>query len=168
MATTYEPIATTTLGAAAANITFSTIPATYTDLRLVIVARGTTADNCSIQFNNDTGTNYSETGLQGNGSAVASWRRTNVAYIRLTNAAGLPTVANTFLMNTYDIFNYAGSTYKTVLGVNSNDQNGSGDTGRLAGLWRSTSAITSIKIFTNFGADFTIGTTATLYGILKA
>ena len=168
MATTYEPIATTTLGSAAASITLSSIPATYTDLRLVIVARGTTADNCSIQFNNDTGTNYSETGLQGNGSAAASWRRTNVAYIRLTNAAGLPTAANTFLMNTYDIFNYAGSTYKTVLGVNSNDQNGSGDSGRLAGLWRSTSAITSIKIFTNFGADFTIGTTATLYGILKA
>jgi hypothetical protein len=168
MAATYEPIATTTLGSAAASITLSSIPATYTDLRLVIVARGTTADNCSIQFNNDTGTNYSETGLQGNGSAAASWRRTNVAYIRLTNAAGLPTAANTFLMNTYDIFNYAGSTYKTVLGVNSNDQNGSGDSGRLAGLWRSTSAITSIKIFTNFGADFTIGTTATLYGILKA
>jgi hypothetical protein len=168
MAATYEPIATTTLGSAAASITLSSIPATYTDLRLVIVARGTTADNCSIQFNNDTGTNYSETGLQGNGTAAASWRRTNVAYIRLTNAAGLPTAANTFLMNTYDIFNYAGSTYKTVLGVNSNDQNGSGDSGRLAGLWRSTSAITSIKIFTNFGADFTIGTTATLYGILKA
>ena len=168
MAATYEPIATTTLGSAAASITLSSIPATYTDLRLVIVARGTTADNCSIQFNNDTGTNYSETGLQGNGSAAASWRRTNVAYIRLTNAAGLPTAANTFLMNTYDIFNYAGSTYKTVLGVNSNDQNGSGDSGRLTGLWRSTSAITSIKIFTNFGADFTIGTTATLYGILKA
>jgi hypothetical protein len=168
MAATYEPIATTTLGTDTANITFSSIPATYTDLRLVIVARGTTADNCSIQFNNDTGTNYSETGLQGNGTAAASWRRTNVAYIRLTNAAGLPTAANTFLMNTYDIFNYAGSTYKTVLGINSNDQNGSGDSGRLAGLWRSTSAITSIKIFTNFGADFTIGTTATLYGILKA
>jgi hypothetical protein len=37
MPATYEPIATTTLGTAAAFITFSSIPATYTDLRLVIV-----------------------------------------------------------------------------------------------------------------------------------
>ena len=169
MATTYEPIATQTLGTAASSITFSSIAASWTDLRVVLTSSvSATGSELKLTFNNDTGTNYSETGLQGNGSAAASWRRTNVAYIRLTNAAGLPTAANTFLMNTYDIFNYAGSTYKTVLGVNSNDQNGSGDSGRLAGLWRSTSAITSIKIFTNFGADFTIGTTATLYGILKA
>ena len=36
MATTYEPIATTTLGSAAASITFSSIAGTYTDLRLVL------------------------------------------------------------------------------------------------------------------------------------
>jgi hypothetical protein len=32
MPATYEPIATTTLGTAAATITFSSIPATYSDL----------------------------------------------------------------------------------------------------------------------------------------
>ena len=33
---TYEPIATQTLASAAASITFSSIAATYTDLRLVL------------------------------------------------------------------------------------------------------------------------------------
>jgi hypothetical protein len=35
MAKTYEPIATTTLGTAAATVTFSSISGTYTDLVLV-------------------------------------------------------------------------------------------------------------------------------------
>jgi hypothetical protein len=40
MPATYEPIATTTLGGAAATITFSSISSAYTDLRIVLV--GTT------------------------------------------------------------------------------------------------------------------------------
>lgn len=168
MPATYEPIATTTLGSPASSFTFSSIPATYTDLRLVIVAGGSTGDNCSLRINGDTGTNYSETGLQGNGSAASSWQRPNATYFRLTNAAGLPIASNTFLLNTYDVFNYAGSTNKTVLGVNSNDQNGSGDSSRLVGLWRSTSAITSLTILTNFGGNFVVGSTFTLYGIKAA
>ena len=48
MPATYEPIATTTLGSAATNITFSSIPATYTDLRLVLVARSDRAINSIV------------------------------------------------------------------------------------------------------------------------
>ena len=77
MPTTYEPIATQTLGSAAATITFSSIPATYTDLRLVLVGTSTISANPKINFNSDTATNYSQTILSGNGSVANSARQTN-------------------------------------------------------------------------------------------
>jgi hypothetical protein len=70
-------------------------------------------------------------------------------------------------MVTYDIFSYAGSTFKTLLMTTSGDQNGSGWVERIVGLYRSTSAITSISIDAS-ASTFAVGSTATLYGILKA
>jgi hypothetical protein len=72
-------------------------------------------------------------------------------------------------MITIDLFSYAGSTNKTILTTTSTDKNGSGGVGRIVSLWRSTSAITGITI-TDGGAGFgwASGTTATLYGILRA
>jgi hypothetical protein len=68
-----------------------------------------------------------------------------------------------------DIFSYAGSTNKTVLNKVATDKNGSGGVEYNVGLWRSTSAITSISLTLEASAqDFPVGTTATLYGILKA
>jgi hypothetical protein len=75
MAPTYEPIATTTLGTAAASITFSSIPATYTDLRLVVVAKAVSASTLDVRFNNDSGTNYSKTEISGDGSSAVSFRK---------------------------------------------------------------------------------------------
>ena len=166
MAKTYEPIATTTLGSAASSITFSSIPATYTDLRLVLVAIGATATIYPhIGFNSDTGTNYSQTTLRGNGSSVDNSRGTNANYLEWSYAVPSTTIP---AFDTIDIFSYAGSTNKTCLLTASGDQNGSGQVERTVGLWRSTSAITSIKLDNYAGANFGIGTTATLYGILKA
>jgi hypothetical protein len=48
------------------------------------------------------------------------------------------------------------------------DKNGSGAVWQIVGLWRSTSAITSINFFSSTGNNFAIGTTATLYGIKNA
>ena len=62
---------------------------------------------------------------------------------------------------------YAGSTYKTMLTMDSNDLNGSGSVETTVGLWRSTAAINTITLSAN--ADtFAAGTTATLYGIKAA
>ena len=164
MPATYEPIATTTLGSAATGITFSSIPATYTDLRVVLV--GTTdSANSGIRFNSDTATNYSETTLQGDGSSATSTRTTSGTYIKTNGnvAFGYTLPA---LMEV-DIFSYAGSTFKTILSRVSNDQNGSGATDSVVGLWRSTSAITTVYVFAA-GGSLQTGTTATLYGIKNA
>lgn len=167
MATTYEPIATTTLGSAAATITFSSIPASYTDLRLVFLGKSTTSSTCYIRFNGDTATNYSFTELEGNGSSAASYRVTSGS-----NGIGLLydfAIGSTYpVLCTADIFSYAGSTFKTVLTTGNDDTNGSGGIERSVGLWRSTSAITQIDVRDSLGSTFSAGTTATLYGIKNA
>ena len=64
MAITYEPIATTTLGTAAASVTFSTISGAFTDLVLVMAFANTGVGNGNdilMQFNSDSGSNYSRT-----------------------------------------------------------------------------------------------------------
>ena len=164
MPATYEPIATTTLGAAASSITFSSIPATYTDLRIVFTATVTVADSALIRFNSDTATNYSRTLLTGTRSAATSSRNSSVAQIYLTNDDISTTSPQLFEI---DIFSYAGSTYKTCLIRSSQDKNGSGVVLNEVGLWRSTSAITSFTFVTGLGS-FAVGTTATIYGIKAA
>lgn len=164
MPATYEPIATTTLGSAAANITFSSIPATYTDLRVVLVATTTVADAIHLRYNADTGANYSRTVLQGDGSTAASSRQTGENFIYLTRTNLDTTLPQLFEI---DIFSYAGSTNKTCLVASSQDKNGSGVVVREVGLWRSTAAINEVAL-ASFSSTFKIGTTATLYGIKNA
>lgn len=161
MPATYEPIATTTLGASASSITFSSIASTWTDLRLVLVATGTSGTVTGLRFNSDTATNYSNVYMYGNGSAPTSSVNNSDNRIYL----GWDLLSTTIpFMFTCDIMRYAGSTNKTVLITSSEDKNGSGFVYRSVGMWRNTAAITSITLLSNFAT----GTTATLYGIKAA
>ena len=167
MPITYEPIATTTLGSAAASITFSTIPATYTDLRLVLTF--TTSLSCfpRLVFNGDTAGNglYSYTILRGDGTTATSSRVTNSDQLQL-HAAAVSTTIPSFI--SCDVFSYAGSTNKTILSTANQDYNGSGGVQSLVGLRLSTSALTSVTLSTSNTALYSIGTIATLYGIKNA
>jgi hypothetical protein len=167
MATTYEKIATTTLGSAAANITFSSISSAYTDIVLVVNAIGVSSSTyVALQLNGDTGSNYSYTYLRGNGTAAASGRATS--QVRTFIGATSVALPDTYpALSIAHFFSYAGSTYKTILSEASNDQNGSGETTRTVSLWQSTSAINEIKII-GYNANLATGTIATIYGILKA
>ena len=158
---TYVAIATNTLGSNAAEVTFSSIPGTYTDLVLVINAITSTASEyMSINLNSDTGSNYSRTRLSGNGTTASSGRGSNetVGYIGAetygTNALKFNTVVH--------FMNYANTTtYKTFLSrANHIDLAAEA----IVGLWRSTSAITTIKVNSNFAT----GSTFSLYGIAAA
>jgi hypothetical protein len=163
MPATYEPIATTTLGSAASSITFSSIPATYTDLRLVMVAKrsGATSNYVVTRVNGDSGSNYSDTQLNGNGSSAASSRNTSAVEWYNGTIAVIETNPALF---TLDIFSYAGSTFKTALSTFNNDRNGSGGVQYNVNLWRSTAAINSLTIYASTG-NYDTGSTATLYGI---
>ena len=115
MAKTYEPIATYTVPSAQASYTFSSIPATYTDL--ILVAAGTTSvDGASLtlRFNSDTATNYSTTVLRGSGTAATSTRGSNLTFLYLGYSAGF---SSTQMSNAImHIQNYANTTtYKTTI-----------------------------------------------------
>ena len=163
MPATYEPIATTTLGSTSATINFTSISSAYTDLRIVLVGTLNTENSINLRFNGDTATNYSTTRLQGNGTSATTTRYTSQTQLYPgTISATSPAMCE------IDIFSYTGSTNKTVLLSNSQDKNGSGLVSRWVGLWRNTAAITSLSLFPDSPSVFATGTTATLYGILKA
>ena len=159
---TYTPLATQTLGSAAASVTFSSISGAYTDLVLIVSSSASVASYISLQYNADTGTNYSVTLMRGNGSAASSARyaSTNEIYVSVAS------INTTEINNTIVQFqNYSNTTtYKTNL---SRANNASLSTDASVGLWRNTAAINSIKIL-NTGANFAIGSTFTLYGIAAA
>jgi hypothetical protein len=163
---TYTPIATTTLGSAAGSYTFSSISGSYTDLVLIAAPiMGTDAQNLKLQFNGDTATNYSATFLEGNGSSAPSSRNSSASSINTGNNNALGNTQNTVIWNMQNYSNT--TTYKTTLiRMNSNSPAYPG-TGAIVGLWRSTSAITSITL-TAASGNIAVGSTFTLYGIAAA
>jgi hypothetical protein len=165
---TYTPIATTTLGSNAASYTFSSISGSYTDLVLVCqVQQVTDGEDFAVQVNGDTGTNYSRTYLCGDGSTAHSGRSSSASNILLDHHATPPT-SNSFSVNVLNFQNYSNTTtYKTIL-ARSNSLSTYGGSVGVVGLWRSTSAITSITIFCTNSSNMKTGTSLTLYGIQAA
>jgi hypothetical protein len=160
---TYTPIANTTLGSAQASVTFSSL-GSYTDIVLVNQASPTSgAVSWNLTFNGDTGSNYSYTYLDGNGSAAGSGRTSNATKIVPNNNGYM--VAGEIAMVIINIQNYSNtSTFKTVLSRAGNASNG---TSAVVGLWRNTAAITSITLSAS-SSTFIAGSTFTIYGIASA
>jgi hypothetical protein len=170
MATTCKLIAKNVLGSTTASVTFSSIPGTYTDLLLVWSGAsnrsGLTYTDVRGRFNGATSdTNHTGRWLYGNGASTASGTDT---YCRFGYATGATATANTFGSNEIYIPNYAGSTNKSYSGTFVHETNAT--TAYMiahAGLWSSTSAITSVEIIPD-SASFTSGSSFFLYGITKS
>ena len=162
MPSTYTPIATTTTGGSTSSVTFSSL-GSYTDLRLVIDVIGVGTGYVSVQFNSDTGTNYSLTRIGGNGTTASSNRASSQTSIDLSWSAAYTSSGR--LLETVDFMNYGnGTTYKTLLSRAGKADNA---VDAIVGLWRSTSAITSINLMA-MSANYAAGSTFSLYGIASA
>lgn len=165
VANSFFSIATTTVGAGnASNIEFTNIPQTYTHLQIRGILRNTTAiANNRIQFNSDTGANYSWHELYGDGASAGSGASSGASYMYAGNH---PTTSSTFAVYVIDILDYRDTNkFKTVRTLSGYDLNGSGVVGLRSGNWRSTSAITSIKLYP--GSDsFAQYSSFALYGVL--
>ena len=159
---TYESIATQTLGSAAASVTFSSIPGTYTDLVIIFNGGITSApDDMRLEFNANT-TNYSATLLRGDGSAAISARATGETAIPWTTYLGSGSAGSVSIIN---VQNYSNTTtFKTVL---SRGNVAASYVSATVGLWRNTSAITSCKLIAG-SSTFLSGSTFSLYGITAA
>lgn len=156
---TYTPIATQTLSTNVSSVTFSSISSAYTDLILVFNGAATADENVQLRLNSDTGSNYSVTVLCNNGNTPESFRFSNDTWIRYDYRNYLSTSRNTTI---FHFQNYSNTTTnKTVLIRNSKAGTG---VEAAVGLWRSTSAISTIYL----GAPYASGSTFTLYGIASA
>ena len=169
-ATSYESIATTTVGAGgASSVTFSSIPSTYKHLQIRMIARagGATAADTDIkmQFNSDTAANYSQHYLYGSGTAAAASGSANTAYAQGGDVVLGGIAANIFSAGIIDILDYADTNkYKTSRVLTGFDANGSGYVWFESGNWRSTSAISSI-VLTPFSSTFSQYSSFALYGV---
>lgn len=162
---TYTPIATTTTSGNATSVTFSSISSAYTDLVLVYSAKFSgNRTTMNLNFNSDTGSNYSYTQLYGNGTTIASSRTTTYT----TGYGGL--ISDQWQAVLLHFNNYSNTTtYKTVLVRGNNlGSTASEDVSATVNLWRSTSAISTIKLAPANGLYLIDGSMFTLYGILAA
>lgn len=159
------------LGTTTADVTFSSIPGGYSALQLHIQARGDTAalvTDLQIQFNADTGTNYdsqSAYGQTASTGAAANLTASSIVLQEISAASAPANHAGTMLLT---IPRYAATAFFKAVDGTSTSSFGTGVgalvTRKLSGRWRSTAAITSIKVKPAAGS-FVTGSTFTLYGL---
>jgi hypothetical protein len=162
--TAFGSIATVNVGSGGAStITFSNIPASYQHLQLRGVVRGGNEVAVIASFNGTGGNGHT---LYGNGSIKGSFRETGVIPICVTPNSG--NNSNIFGAFVCDILDYGNTNkYKTTRSLHGTEKNSSGNSYIMfsSGLWESTSAVTSIVLTVNGGANFVQNSTVALYGI---
>jgi hypothetical protein len=166
----YESIATVTVGAGgAANVDFtgiSTTDFTHLQIRYAVLGASGGADFC-IRVGNgsiDTGSNYTLHILGGNGSSAYSNGYANETQFKTGFSQSSST---TPAVGVVDLLDYANTNkFKTMRALGGRDGNGSGDVQLASGVWRSTSAINTIRLY--FGVNFNQYSHFALYGIKSA
>jgi len=168
MANTYTAIATVTVGSGgAATMAFSSIPATYTDLLIMLSLRAENSGSSGYDF-------YADMAFNGS-TSTASFRRLagyittvnsdNAARLYAASFLGSTGTANTYGNAQVYIPNYAGSNNKSYSSESAAETNSTNNYLDItAGLWSNAAAITSIT-FTPSAGDFEQYSSATLYGI---
>jgi len=155
-------IQTVTVGSGgAASIDFTSIPATFTDLFIVISPRATSSTATMTMTINNASTFSTARFLASNGSSVTSSTDTNF----IGNAPTSSYAASTFGNVGIYFPNYAGSTTKTFYVDAVADNTTSSKSAHLiSGQSYSTDAINRITLLLS---NFAENSSASLYGILK-
>jgi hypothetical protein len=155
------------LNASAASVTFANIPQTgYTDLKIVVSARGTAStvwSDVSLLFN----------GVSTNFSAKMLYTTGNTAYSDpITNTLRIPGPSSTALtFGNLEIYvpNYTSSNYKSWSADTVTENNSSSASvilnSLIAGLWSNTAAITSVSFSADNSGVFAANSTFSLYGL---
>lgn len=153
-------------------VTFSSIAATYRDLRLVIRGRGTSASASvavTITFNNDTGANYDYERVSAVSNAVSAIGLTAQNSINFGGIAAASATADVADAMIVDIFDYRGTTFQKAANSRSGTKTGTAAanlaTEAKSGWWRSTAAINRVDVILSAG-NFTTGSVVSLYGVM--
>ncbi len=162
----YDSIATVTVGVlGAADVTFSSIPSTYTHLQIRGITRAATSGTMWARFNGVTTSSYSWHYVEGDGAnpnvgAGVSDTRMFMGRVNITTDT-----ANAFSASVLDILDYANTNKtKVIRSLDGNDTNGTGNVGLYSGMYNSTNAITSVTLAPQSG-NWNQYTTFALYGV---
>lgn len=149
----FESIATSVVGSGGTStITFSSIPSGYKHLQLRTMARNN-GENISIRMtaNSDSSSVYTIHELYGQGTSALAAAQANIAYYPC-GLVGPNSATGVFASAVTDILDYQDTNkFKTMRTSTGYDANGSGYVELTSGVWRSTSAITSITIVPSGG-----------------
>lgn len=161
--TTYELITSQTLASDQGSVTFSDIPQTYTDIVFHSNSISPTLPQAlNWRINGDSGSNYSRTGLYGDGSSTGSYRNTSLTY-------GLTGAGKTYPNPCFTSFmNYSNSTTAKTIILTGTGTDLLDGYGFAIYVWNSTSAITQVVFTPNNGGAISAGSSFSLYGIKAA
>jgi hypothetical protein len=165
----YDSLATVTLSATTATVTFAGIPSGYKHLQIRIMGRSTRTNSggnaITYTFNGST-TGYGYTHrLYGNGSAAFADAPLGTTYSFGPSISTDAVTAGTMGVAVMDVLDYANTNkFKTTRILGGYDNNGSGEVFLNSGLWQNTSAITSISLVMD-SFSWTANTSIALYGV---
>lgn len=162
----FESIQTVTLGGTQSSISFTSIPSTYKHLQIRYLLRGTNAGlGVYARFNSDSGSNYANHYLTGDGSSASSGAYLSETRFIFGAGAGTALGTGIFAVAILDILDYKSTVkYKTGRALSGVDANGSGNVSLNSSLWLNTNAISNIEIFPTAGS-FAQYSSFALYGI---
>lgn len=168
----YFPIASYTVPSGGqASITFAGLPQTYSHLQLRVHTRSTFADTESFlifRVNGDTGNNYPNHFLKGDGSTVSStgFSTSQYNYAFLLTYPAASAAASTFGGGVIDILDYKDTNKnKTIRALGGFDRNGAGDARFNSSVWLNTNAITSVTMTDYRTGNFAEHTNISIYGV---
>lgn len=168
-----QEIAQTVLGASAASISFTSIPATFESLLLVVSGRADSAfpsDYVQARFNNDSGANYYDQFVLGQGTSPTAFADAAASSVGTGKVPAGTATANRGGQFASIVAGYARTTFQKsvmTLCAYSTDATSTGQQVLISGgLWASTAAINRWDIFASSG-NLIAGTIATLYGLVS-
>ena len=164
----YELIETITVGSGgAASVTFSnlnTYSTTYQHLQIRAVARMAFSNaerSLVLRFNADTGSNYNNHGLYGDGSSVGSFYFADT-YVSIGSFAAANAASNAFGAGVIDIldpYETKNKTVRSLAGAQTTPQ-----ISLRSGLWRNTASVTSITLI-DPTSNLVQGSRFSIYGL---
>jgi hypothetical protein len=166
----YDLLQTEILTGTQASVTFSSLGDYATDyqhLQMRITARtdlADVADTMRIRFNSDSGSNYTQHNLRGNGSTVASSGSSSQTQADFAIATSATATANNFSAQVTDILDPFETTKYTTMRTLHGISQSFNSIRLISNLWMDTSAVDSILIFADSG-DFVSGCRFSLYGL---
>ena len=170
--TDFESIATINVTSNVASVEFTSIPQTYTHLQIRSFSRVNSGDSYQIfaQFNGDTGSNYSYHYLYGPGNSAAMLSGNTLNQTQMSGIGSSPgstTGGSIFGASVCDILDYTNTNKFTTARAISGAERQATPTYVFmpSGHWRSTAAITSIKLLSEGAASFVQYSSFALYGV---